>query len=406
MSTAFPRPSATTTTGRAPYGPPALRIYTQRQAPQPTNAQIAEERFRQRFKIRFDEHSDNVTAGNNALHPHFCTSSEDRQFAFSEAMGDIEDAAIGAARTADTLFLGFGIQPEWPPSRPLRASDINVRVVATRQFQQTPAFRHALEKIHKIVQEELALPHILALHDKLDAFTPGAGYAFDPETRRIITQPIRLASVSELPAISTRDVPHANVSQHVSSPETPSRSGAMPMQSSLSGVLHRGSATTAVEQAHEPSAPTRLHVPLARVGSTANTTPLGLGSETALARESRSTGVGHSQREHPQSIPQTSQRQASGRPTAEEIAAEIHARCLLRIAQATEHSEATYTAPQGSLVRPSATTEQPTIARAPAQRPTTQIVDDPPPPYSPSREQDESAASSRTSSLTRVSAQR
>ncbi|KAI0672813.1 hypothetical protein C8Q78DRAFT_657551 [Trametes maxima] len=359
MSTTHAHPSAATTTGRAPYGPPALRIFTQRQAPQPTNAQIAEERFRQRFKIRFDEQSDNITAGNNALHPHFCTSSEDRQFAFSEAMGDIEDAAIGAARTADTLFLGFGIRPEWAPSRLLRASEIDVRVVTTRQFQQTPAFRRALEKIHKIVQEEIALPHILAFHDKLDTVTPGAGYAFDPETRRMITQPIRLASDTELPGTSAlHDVPPPNTSQRVSSSSTPSRPSTTSTRPQPTSVPHRGSHARAAAGATEPRSgpptPTRLRVPSAR----------------------------------------------SGRPTPEEITAEIHAHRLSRIVHA---------AARDSSVPPSATTAPPTTvitARGAAPRPAIQVEDDPPPPYSPSRERCEEDASSNGSPPMRISAQK
>ncbi|KAH9849710.1 hypothetical protein C2E23DRAFT_887936 [Lenzites betulinus] len=185
--------SATTGSGRALYGPPALRIFTQMHDPQPGHTAIAQERFARRFNIRFDN-DDRQDSGSRDLHQHFCTSSEDRGFAFQEAMGDIEDAAIGAARTADTLFLGFGIRPEWPPSRPLRAADIDVRVVATRQVEQSPAFKTALDKIRRIVQEEIAIPHIMAFHDKLTAFTPGAGYAFDAATRRIITQPIQLAA--------------------------------------------------------------------------------------------------------------------------------------------------------------------------------------------------------------------
>ena len=101
---------------------------------------------------------------------------------------------VGAARLADTLFVGFAIQPEWDVATPLHADGIDVKVVMSRQFKQQPAYQRIVERVRRIVQEELAVPHILGFHDRLLEVTPGPGYAFDPETRRIVTNPIRLAA--------------------------------------------------------------------------------------------------------------------------------------------------------------------------------------------------------------------
>ena len=78
------------TSARAPYGPPALRIFTQTQDPQPDQAQIAAERFRRRYNVRKDN-NEQLRLGRQ-LHPDFCLSKTDRNLAFNEAMGDIEDA--------------------------------------------------------------------------------------------------------------------------------------------------------------------------------------------------------------------------------------------------------------------------------------------------------------------------
>ena len=81
------------TAARAPYGPPALRIYTQTQDPQPTLLDIATERFRRRFNVRKDE-NEQMHSGRQ-LHSDFCLSRIDRHLAFNEAIGDIEDAVRG-----------------------------------------------------------------------------------------------------------------------------------------------------------------------------------------------------------------------------------------------------------------------------------------------------------------------
>ena len=84
---------------RAPYGPPALRVFTQTQEPQPRLIDIATERFRRRFNVRKD-HNEQLDTG-RMLHSDFCLSRMDRVLAFNEAIGDIEDAVRGLASDQD-----------------------------------------------------------------------------------------------------------------------------------------------------------------------------------------------------------------------------------------------------------------------------------------------------------------
>lgn len=91
------------------------------------------------------------------------------------------------------LFMGIAVKPEWDTSVLLEPSAVNVDIILTRQFHQTPRFMRVVEKIRRIVQEELAVGHITAFHGKLDQITP-RGYRFDPETHTLIENPIRLAA--------------------------------------------------------------------------------------------------------------------------------------------------------------------------------------------------------------------
>ncbi|OCH89489.1 hypothetical protein OBBRIDRAFT_835803 [Obba rivulosa] len=175
----------------APYSPPALRIFTQTQDPELALRDIEQHRFKQRLHVRKDGneqiHSD------IRLHDHFCLSNTDRKLAYHDALNDIEDAAVGVARTADVLFMGFAVRPEWNPSEPLVPTNININIVLTRHFEQNPAFKDVVKKIRRIVQEELAVPHILAFHSKLNQITP-RGYMYDPATHELIENPVRLAT--------------------------------------------------------------------------------------------------------------------------------------------------------------------------------------------------------------------
>ncbi|KAG1886150.1 hypothetical protein F4604DRAFT_1917844 [Suillus subluteus] len=142
-------------------------------------------RFSHHRRIRQDNR-DQSLSGNLSLHEHFCLNTEDWELAFYEGMSDIKDVATGMARITDALFIGFGLQPEWDPRKPLHTSDITVDVVTTRQFKQ-----------------EIAMLHIWHLQDKLNKVTPGPGYRVDPETCQVMTTNIQLAAGQSLPNVTT-----------------------------------------------------------------------------------------------------------------------------------------------------------------------------------------------------------
>ena len=114
------------------------------------------------------------------------------------------------------MFIGFAVTPEWDVSMPLSPGAIDVKEVTSRQFDQNPAFRRVVQRLRAVVQEELAMPHILGFHDRLHEVTPGPGYAFDRDTRRIVSNPIRLATptssttstaIAQLPGASASSMP-------------------------------------------------------------------------------------------------------------------------------------------------------------------------------------------------------
>lgn len=71
------------------------------------------------------------------------------------------------ARVADSLFVGFSIQPEWDLSKPLHEDNIHVDVVLSRQFHQFPEFKAVVEDLVEIVKVRICAPHILQLRNKL-----------------------------------------------------------------------------------------------------------------------------------------------------------------------------------------------------------------------------------------------
>ncbi|GBE78065.1 hypothetical protein SCP_0109470 [Sparassis crispa] len=227
---------------RARYGPPALRIFTQGQSPQPRMADIAIERFKQCLNIRHD--NDEQLDSSRKLHPHFCLSTWDRQLACHEALTDIEDAAVGAARLADIAFIGIGIRPEWLSKEPLTADTVKIDVILTCQFEQYPQWKTAIDKIQHIVQEEIGVPHILGYSSRLDEVTPGPEYALDLETRRICSNPIRLATkpASSQPRTSSSARPltsatvAASSSQHRSAPSSKEQSGSLGVKAMTSQI--------------------------------------------------------------------------------------------------------------------------------------------------------------------------
>lgn len=132
------------------------------------------------------------------------------------------------------MFIGFGIRPEWPPSVPLNPHDIHLDVTATRQFEQYPEFRDIVDKIVRIIQEELAVHHILAYSRKLDQVTPGAGYALNPDTGRITLDAIRLSQPS-VNATQDHDTTSHQPSVAMRSQQTGESTTASPSQRSCSG---------------------------------------------------------------------------------------------------------------------------------------------------------------------------
>ena len=74
---------------------------------------------------------------------------------------------------------------------------------------QLPGWPAVTEKIADIVQRELALPHVMQFHDKLNQITPCSGYQINPETRKVMVGNLTIATelskvqpseVSSLPA--------------------------------------------------------------------------------------------------------------------------------------------------------------------------------------------------------------
>ena len=63
------------------------------------------------------------------------------------------------ARVTDTLFVGFAISPDHPLRREVDPSSVDVKVIATRQFQQCAEYNVVLQKLTDIVKEQLAIHH-------------------------------------------------------------------------------------------------------------------------------------------------------------------------------------------------------------------------------------------------------
>ena len=96
--------------------------------------------------------------------------------------------------TTNILHLGLSIRPEWDPSVPVHWSNIYIETIASRQFAQLPGWPAVTEKIADIVQWELALPHVMQFHDKLNQITPCSGYQINPETQKVIVGNLTIAT--------------------------------------------------------------------------------------------------------------------------------------------------------------------------------------------------------------------
>ena len=84
--------------------------------------------------------------------------------------------------TADILHLELSVHPEWDPTVPIHWSNIHIKTIASWQFSQLPGWARIANKIADIVRQELALPHVMQFHEKLNQITPDQGYLVDGET--------------------------------------------------------------------------------------------------------------------------------------------------------------------------------------------------------------------------------
>lgn len=75
------------------------------------------------------------------------------------------------ARVADSLFIGFAVNPEWDLMKPYNKDEVHIDLVLSRQFQQYPQLRAAVDKLLSIVRSDLCGHHILELESKLAALS-------------------------------------------------------------------------------------------------------------------------------------------------------------------------------------------------------------------------------------------
>lgn len=90
---------------RAPYGPPSVRQWVQKQDPNPSNHAISVEHLSRQLGIHQDQQEYPALAGNNFLHPYFCHNAADRKLTFHEGSGDIRDAVC------TVIYLQRGLEP-------------------------------------------------------------------------------------------------------------------------------------------------------------------------------------------------------------------------------------------------------------------------------------------------------
>ena len=135
--------------------------------------------------------------------------------------------------TTDILHPGLSIQPEWDPSVPVHWSNIHIETIASRQFAQLPSWPTVTEKIANIMQRELALPHVMQFHDKLNQITHHSGYQIDPETQKVMVGNLTIAT--ELSKVQPSEVSLLPAHPINTPSSLPS------LSSSLSSTTHRPS---------------------------------------------------------------------------------------------------------------------------------------------------------------------
>ncbi|KAI0083350.1 hypothetical protein BDY19DRAFT_910664 [Irpex rosettiformis] len=240
---------------RALYAPPALRRFTQLQGVTDPK-EIALERHRQRLNIR----KVNDDPPPRRVHRHFITEVRDRRLATAEAIGDIRDTTTGMDHVSDVLFVGFVIRPEWDLSQPLDPTNIDIEVVTSHHVKQHHEYQRTVDELRKIVQKQIAFPHIYTYHSRLRAVTPGYGYAVDPETGRLCDNEIRLAQGVQPPLIIGERLGTPSTALRTS---TLARSSLSTHESSRSGQTN-GPASRRQEMRNQPPSHLRgLQAPLA-----------------------------------------------------------------------------------------------------------------------------------------------
>ncbi|PSS29558.1 hypothetical protein PHLCEN_2v2957, partial [Hermanssonia centrifuga] len=184
-------------TSQALYTPEAIRTYADNQdGSGPLGAALDIERFRQRLNVHAD--GNEQLNGQRILHSHFCLKPRDRLLAAHEGLRDVHDAVTGISRLADVLFVGFAVRPDWNSNHELSLEGIHIEQVFSRQLQQNPRYREALDKLERIVREDLAFPHIYGFPSRLDTVTNGSGYLVNKATHRILSTQRSLASTSAI----------------------------------------------------------------------------------------------------------------------------------------------------------------------------------------------------------------
>ncbi len=116
----------------------------------------------------------------------------------------------GMSRLTDTMFIGFAVRPDWNHRDQLSPARINIETVFSRHLQQNPRYQYALQLLENIVREEFAFPHVYNFPSRLNQVTDNGGYFVNTVNRRVIVNPVQLAS--GIAALSPRDRYHIPLS--------------------------------------------------------------------------------------------------------------------------------------------------------------------------------------------------
>ncbi|EIW77817.1 hypothetical protein CONPUDRAFT_75605 [Coniophora puteana RWD-64-598 SS2] len=182
-----------TTPRKGHFSPSAISSWARNTSPPPMADDIRIECFRRRCGVgRTPPHMYPPS-----LHHDFCTSVNDRNAVWANFVLDINDAYLSSShwftkvaamsRLTDGVFVGFGVRPEWDPSKPVDPSQINVQTFASYHSDK-PRVRAAITQLENIIREEIAAEHIMTFGERLHTVSPGAGYLVHPS--RSSSQPL------------------------------------------------------------------------------------------------------------------------------------------------------------------------------------------------------------------------